>query len=84
MAETQVEGVDEDAEAVRIGMVEVVVVVAVADGVAVAAGVLDAVFAATTMLKERLVIRWPPFAVTRNWTTRRSAVALAKIWTVTP
>jgi hypothetical protein len=84
MAETQVEGVDEDAEAVTTGMVEVVVVVAVAVVGAVAAGVVDAAFAATTMLKERLVIRRPSFAVTRNWTTWRSAVGLAKIWTATP
>jgi hypothetical protein len=81
MAEAQVEGVDGDAEAVGIGMVDVVVVVAgtVEDEV----GVLDPAFAATTMLKERLEIRCPALAVTRNWTTWRSDVELARMWTVT-
>jgi hypothetical protein len=81
--ETQVEGVDGDAETVRVGIVEVVVVVVVAVAVAVAVpaavGVIDSALAATTMLKARLVLRWPAFAVTRNWTMWRSVVELAEI-----
>lgn len=72
MAETQVEGVDGDPDAVTVGIVVVVVVV-------VGIGALEVPFAATRMLMLRVTVRWPLFAVTRNRTVRRVAVELAEM-----